>query len=453
MKKYADLIKASLLMVAIVVVFGLSAFGLNFHTSELIAAHSAGAANAALEAVMPENAGFEQLYDAANPSATTLTVVPAPVVPTGDKTDGTSGEITAIYKEKSGKGFVFTFKMVTKFSKDKTPMVYTVGVTSEGTICGITENEYYDSKIVGAGFVSSFIGNDSSLASVELVADVTYSSKAVVAAVSAGLTALIDNNLITAGVKSDAQILEELISTVVSSFKKSPTAVTVSGNISAAYRLANDAGFVYFMTEGDSTYLAICNNFGVCKVFTYETDEESGDVLKDITSEKTALANEASVHANANAKNQFTKAQKEFKKMAGVENESVVAINTTVDIFNTVVAIAEITVGENTYYGFYSRSYGFEDMNVYIILDQDGKIFKIKAAEIVFAAEHFHENSNGVIFEGIPTDYLDKMIGKDNATFTDDLTVITAATMSSDAMRVSLKDAFAAFAALKGGKN
>ena len=153
MKKYAEIIKAYSLMVAIVVVFGLSAFGLNFLTADLIAANGSSFDSGALSEVMPENNGFDILYIAENPSESKLSVLPTAIVPTGDKTDGTSGKITGVYKEKSGKGFVFTFEMITKFTKKNPPMVYTVGVNSDGTICGIVENEYYDSKTVGAGFV------------------------------------------------------------------------------------------------------------------------------------------------------------------------------------------------------------------------------------------------------------------------------------------------------------
>ena len=185
--------------------------------------------------------------------------------------------------------------MTTNYSKE--PMQYTVGVTADGTICGIKENVYTESKPVGDSFVPSFIGQDSALSGVELVAEVTYTSKAILTAVSAGLNILIENGLITAGVKSDAQILEELISTVVSSFKKSSDTLTVSGNISAAYRMANDAGFVYIMTKGETTYLVICNNFNVCKVFTYATDETTGDNLspKSVLIPLHALLNESSL--------------------------------------------------------------------------------------------------------------------------------------------------------------
>ena len=445
--KRNELVKTIIIMASIVVITVVSSILLNLITGPIIEANKSGAANEALAVVMPDNNGFEQLYDAANPTATTLTVLPTTVVATGDCSDGTSGQITAIYKEKSGKGFVFTFEMTTNFSKS--PMQYTVGVNADGTICGIKENVYTDSKVVGADFVSSFISQDSALSGVQLVGGVTYSSKAIVAAVSAGLNVLIDNSLITAGVKSDAQILEELISTVISSFKKSDAALSIGGSISAAYRLANDAGFAYIMTKGEATYLVICNNFNVCKVFTYTTDETSGEVsLVDVTAEHADLVTEATAHASQNTNSQVEKAIKKFKSMS--KSEDVVAL-TNLDVFNTVVAVTEITIDGSKYYGFYSRSYGFEDMNVYVILDAEGKIYKVEAEKLVFEETYFYFNDKGIKFEGIPTNYLENMVGVGNETFTEDLTVITAATMTSKSMAQSLKDAFAAYAVIQGG--
>ena len=63
-------------------------------------------------------------------------------------------------------------------------------------------------------------------------------------------------------------------------------------------------------------------------------------------------------------------------------------------------------------------------------------------------------NDKGIKYEGIPTDYYQNMVGVGSGDLTDDTTLITAATMTSNAMNVSLKDAFAAYDKLaKGGNN
>lgn len=448
--KRNDLVKTLIIMLSTVIATVGLALLLNLHTAPIIEANKAGAANDLLLNVIPDGVKFDELYNSDNEAASTLTVLPQAIVPTGDCTDGTSGKLLTIYQETSGKGFAFRFQMSTKFSAS--PMEFTVGVSADGKITKINQDSYSDSKAVGDAFISSFTGNDSALSSVELVAEVTYSSKAIKAAVEAGLLILADNGLIQAGVKSDAQILEELISTVFSSFKKSEETLTVSGNITSASRLANDAGFVYLMTKGETTYLAICNNFNVCKVFTYTTDEASGEAsLVDVTSENEDLATEAKTHAASNLKSQVETAVKKFKSITGSEEITEV---TNIDVFNSVVAVVEITIEGAKYYGFYSRSYGFHDMDVFVVLDSEGKIYKTQANTLIFEEEFFMFNDKGIKYEGIPTDYYQNMVGVGSGDLTADTTLITAATMTSNAMNVSLKDAFAAYDKLaKGGNN
>ena len=94
MNNKKDLFKGLLIMLVTVLVFTGAMFGLNFYTAPLIEANNAGAALAPLKAVMPDAEGFEALYDSADPS--TLKDVAA--------------EVISIYKETSGKGYVFRVK-------------------------------------------------------------------------------------------------------------------------------------------------------------------------------------------------------------------------------------------------------------------------------------------------------------------------------------------------------
>jgi radical SAM-linked protein len=52
--KTSEFLKSAAIIVVILLVFGLAAFGLNFHTAPLIEANKAGAANDRLNSVMPE---------------------------------------------------------------------------------------------------------------------------------------------------------------------------------------------------------------------------------------------------------------------------------------------------------------------------------------------------------------------------------------------------------------
>ena len=106
------------------------------------------------------------------------------------------------------------------------------------------------------------------------------------------------------------------------------------------------------------------------------------------------------------------------------------------------------TLDGNTYYAFYSRSYGFEQMDVYFIIDANGAIVKMDADTFIFEEEYF----NG--FQGIPDNYVSGFAGLTGKTWTDDVAVIAGATKTSNAMKQSTNDVFAAFESInKGGNN
>ena len=90
-----------------------------------------------------------------------------------------------------------------------------MAVDTEGKIVGTQVLSYPDTKDMGVDtYPQTYIGQDSTLADVSLVAGVTYSSKAFHDAILDGFTALTANELVSAGVKGDAQLLTELIATV-----------------------------------------------------------------------------------------------------------------------------------------------------------------------------------------------------------------------------------------------
>ena len=203
--KLSVFLKSTAIIVIILVVFGLAAFGLNFYTKPLIDSHNAGAELAPLLEVMPEGAKFDAdalIYDSENASASTLKDVPA--------------SVTKVYKEATGLGYVIRCQATSKYST--APMVITVGVSADGKICGIQINEYHDSLDAAYNittkapeYIESFIGKDSALADIGLVAGSTFSSNAFKGAVEEAMSVLISNNLIAAGVKSDDQIISELL--------------------------------------------------------------------------------------------------------------------------------------------------------------------------------------------------------------------------------------------------
>lgn len=418
------LITTAILLV-IMVVFGAAAFGLNFITGPMIEANNAGAELAPLLAVMPEGASFggdALIYSSADPSASTLVNVPANVL--------------SVYKEANGLGFAI--RCTAESSYSESPMEITIGIDAEGKICGIQLDSYSDSvdfRDNDANYLNSYIGKDSALADVGTVSGATYSSTAFKSAVEGAMGVLIENDLIAAGVKSDAQILEELIPTVAPGFTKL-TEATASGNIQKALKAENGAGFAYIMTEGEATYLAVVNAMGACKIYNVEG--------ADVTADHAALADEAKAHAAANQKDFATNADKKFAKMfEGATEITPIAL----DSFNSIVYAAVFKVEDATYYGFYSRSFGFDQMDVYVVIDENGAIAKLDATTLFFETEYFPVDD-----EVDEKAYEESFNGLKGESFNGENAMIAGATMTSNAMKESTTDAFAAFNSIKGGE-
>lgn len=422
MKNQKELFKGLLIMLVVVLVFAGAMFGLNFHTAPLIEANNQGAALAPLKAVMPDADGFELLYDANDAASSALKDV--------------ASDVIVVYKETSGKGYVFRAKATSQYSKE--PMEITVGVTADGKISGMQCDVYTESKALLPDFISSFLGKDSALAGVEVTGGTTYSSKAIKVAVENSLAALITNGLITEGVKSDEQILTELIPTVHSGLASSGTlkcdTVAASGNIQVAYKGQNDAGFAYIMKKGEATLLAVTNNLGACKVYDVEGN--------DVTADNSDLVQEALAHTTENGVSYLDKFTTRVNAlMPGAANVAPI----TLEAFNTVVTALSFDVEGVQYYAFYSKSFGYEIMDVYYILDAEGKIVKVRAQTYIFEEEYFGS------FAGMPNGYQEGFEGLTSETFDGSQAIIATATLSSNAMKQSTYDAFEAFEAIKNG--
>ena len=314
-----------------------------------------------------------------------------------------------------------------------------IGIAADGKICGIQIESYndtpsFDFRAKDPEYLPSYIGKDSALADIGTVSGSTYSSTAFKTAVSEAMGVLISNNMIEAGKKSDDQVLTELIATVAPGYTKT-TEVAVSGNITKALKAANDTGFAYIMTEGDSSYLAVVNAMGVCKIYDVEG--------ADVTADHAALADEAKAHASANQKDYSADLIKKIEKMmAGSTDITAISLDT----FNTVVSAVSFTVEGETYYGFYSRSIGFHQMDVYVVIDANGAIAKIDAKQFIFEEEYF------MAFGGMNvSEYKNGFVGITGDTWTGDEAIIATATMTSNAMKESTTDAFASFDSIQKG--
>jgi Na+-translocating ferredoxin:NAD+ oxidoreductase RnfG subunit len=437
--KFSDLIKMIVTLLVIVVVFGAAMFGLNFHTAPLIEANNAGAELAPLVAVMPEGASFGSdalIYDAANASASTLKDVPASVL--------------TVYKESAGLGYVIRVTASSQYSKE--PMEITVGIAADGKICGIQLDKYTDSidfRTIDANYTDSYIGKDSALADVGTVSGCTFSTTAFKNAVTEAMGVLISNDMIAAGVKSDEQILAEMIPTLhtgltsMGMLKAEP--VAASGNIVDGYKALNGSGYAFVVKNGDVALLAVVNVSGVCKVY-----DVNGD---DVTESNAAVVEEA-VAAAGEAKD-FTAAA---EKMLLAEYKDATEI-TPVEIttFGNVVYASSFIFGDNTYYAFYSCPLTYEDnaMQILTVIDENGAIVSQDAKEFLFGhgVEYLpiYGSGYGDVSSSEFKSYEDKFAGVNSDTLSDDV-LVSGATLSSTAVKLATQDAFVEFNSIKGGE-
>lgn len=420
MENKKEFSKSVLALVAIVLAAVLLLTGLNFITAPLIAENGSAAAFAPLYAVMPDAAGFDQLYDAADPGSSALANIPA--------------SVQSIYGETGGMGYVL--RLSTSEGYTKQPIEFTLAIDAEGKISGVELTAYPETKDMGKEtYPQTYLGQDSTLANVSLVAGVTYSSTAFKNAVADGFAALIDNGLIGAGVKGDEQILTEMLADVFPGIVN-PTGTPqyeeqeiVCSYITKSLKALNDSGFALIMKNGDATYMAVCNAFGSVKLVDVDGNEVSDD----------AMAAEAKAYAEANIVSHSDGDLNKVKLL--VPDASDVTPISLDGVYNSVTCAYK---AEGVGYVFVSRSYGYsnEPMVIYYVIDDNGAIVTMTADELILFKEYFtsyqlDESSYKAGFTGLTGD-----------SFTGDEALISGATVSSDAIRVATEDAFAAFAAV-----
>lgn len=420
MENKKEFSKSVLALVAIVLVAVLLLTGLNFITAPLIAENGSAAAFAPLYAVMPDAAGFDQLYDAADPDSSALANVPA--------------SVQSIYGETGGMGYVL--RLSTSEGYTKQPIEFTLAIDAEGKISGVELTAYPETKDMGKEtYPQTYLGQDSTLANVSLVAGVTYSSTAFKNAVADGFAALIDNGLIGAGVKGHEQILTEMLADVFPGIVN-PTGTPqyeeqeiVCSYITKSLKALNDSGFALIMKNGDATYMAVCNAFGSVKIVDVDGNEVSDD----------AMAAEAKAYAEANIVSHSDGDLNKVKLL--VPDASDVTAISLDGVYNSVTCAYK---AEGVGYVFVSRSYGYsnEPMVIYYVIDDNGAIVTMTADELILFKEYFtsyqlDESSYKAGFTGLTGD-----------SFTGDEALISGATVSSDAIRVATEDAFTAFAAV-----
>ncbi len=410
--------KKDLIVILLVLVIGvLLLTALNAFTSPIIEENSKGAALEPLYAVMADASGFEEL---------TLDNLPSTVY--------------EVWKEKSGKGYVVRCSTTKGFTGKEIKL--TLAISSEGVVTGITLDEYPETKDFGSGYPSTYLGQDSTLSGVEIVGGVTYSSTAFKKAVADAFTALSDNGLIVAAEKEPAQVYEE---TLLSSFGEalSPKGLLVAedftssvGGVVKAEKAGNGSAIGYWVEENGENYTVIVSRYSAA---VYGKDGKRTDSLSQTTLD--ALRKEC----EENTKDERKKDLKKVKKLGSLSDGAVFTELSPDAVYSSVTSVWLVEDEGKTYYGMAMHPYGFgnETMAMYILLTSDGKIADFSVKELIIEADYYSSYT-------LSDNYYSSFSGLDSS-WSGDEALISGATLSSDAVKDAINDAFDAYKAVKGG--
>ena len=345
------------------------------------------------------------------------------------------GTVQSIYQDDTKQ--LYTLRLATNqgYTKD-TPIELTLVVDYEGKVVFVRVDRSGETKELSEDFLPSFTGQDSTLAGVELVAGVTFSSSAIKNAVNDGFEALITNGLIAGAQKSDEQLLQELVPIAYSGIVNKAGAIQGEelepyGSAAGGYAAANDSGALWFVDAGEKL-LAVYSHVGGVTLYNTRseivTDAADPALIEEIETLSTACIGERN-----------TEVPKTLLKLLPEGAEPVPA--DIPGLTNCVVGAWTVDTAEGTLYAFAARPYGYsnEVMDIYYVLDETGAIRGMRVAELILHSEYFN---NYTLNE---KEYKEGFLGLTADSYTGEQALITGATMSSDAMDTATRDVFEAF--------
>lgn len=386
--------------------------------NERLAAEAAAAAEKALlgESVL--------LYDRADPAASELTV--------------TADTVQSVYKDETKQSYLLRLSTLEGYTKD-VPIELVLVIDFEGKIVSLDIESSGETKELGEDFLPGFAGQDSTLAGVELVAGVTFSSSAIRGAVNDAYNTLIDNGLFAAAEKGADQLLQELVAVVYPGIVNKAGVIqgeeiAGSGSIEKGFAAANGSGFAWFV-GAEEKLLAVCTRVGGVKLYNAAGEDVTAAADPALVAEIEALS-------EANAEDLSSRMEKAVARMLGED----VAF-TPVEIpglANSVAGVYTAETAEGLRYAFAARPYGYsnEVMEIYFLLDESGAVCAFRAAELILHAEYF---SSYTLDEAA---YKEGFLGLSADSYTGEQALIAGATMSSDAVDAAAKDVFEAFGLL-----
>lgn len=414
-------VKSVVVLTAICLVVAALLAVTNFYTAPVIEANKAAAATGSLAEVIPGAAGFEEVELPADAPAT----------------------VKSLYKETSGLGYVMLLETTSSYSAS--PMAITVGFGADSKISGVLVTNYQESKDFGADYPATYVGQDSALGGVDTVAGVTYSSKAFKDAITDAFNTLINSGLLAAGEKSEEQLIGEVMPLALPGCVNGAGSCAVEeatasdASVTAAYKAKNGCGYVAVVSASDGTIVCGMNAFGEVKCFDLEGNDVTDANADAVAAVQASFVAPATENLEANT----AVALRAFDEGVEVELTPVEATGS----FGIAVAAFKANLGEEVQYVILTNPVGYSDetMKMLHVINSDGEIVLFKTlSELIVHGEYYsaHELTD-------ESAYRAQFAGLTEATYSDDMTVVAGATITSNAVANSNRTAFEIFNIIK----
>ena len=402
-------------------------YGANSFSAPIIAENERLAAEAAAAAEKALLGDSVMLYDRADPEGSALAV--------------TADTVQSVYRDETKQRYLMRLGSFEGYTKD-VPIEMTLVIDFEGKIVSLSVDSSGETRELSEDFLPGFAGKDSTLAGVELVAGVTFSSSAIRGAVSDAFNTLVDNGLFAAAEKSDEQLLNELVAVVYPGIVNKAGVIqgeelAGNGSVERGFKAANGSGFAWFVDNGGEKLLAVSTTLGSMSFYNAAGEDVSDSV-------DSALFGEVYALCEANAEDLSAAAEKALGRLLP-EGAELVPVG-VVGMANTVTAAYTVETEDGTLYAFAARPYGYsnEVMELYYVLDESGAICAFRAKELILYSEYFSEYTLD------EPSYREGFIGLTSESFNGEQALISGATVSTGAVETATEDVFEAFGLLVG---